>query len=509
MATTLASRSSSHSVESTTIKEHPPIRSIPSVNESTQQREARIRNIFNQFDKQKKGMLNAADVEQGVTQYTPLLHGDYASEIFALLDQNKDGVVDYQDFKSFFDTRETQLWKLFTELSDSKDHTVLPEELQAHLKHAGIELDNEELAEFVSYIDSNSDGIVDFEEWRDFLLFAPHVHTVSHIYDHYVESAQMTSEGELVISEGAQTSQRSMVFFLLAGAVAGSISRTVTAPLDRLKVYLQTQTHSGKNGGVSLTAAIRHLYDSGGMTNFFRGNGLNIIKIAPESAVKFYAYENCKLIVRSTFDFEDGEDLGISGRFLAGGFAGLASQTSIYPLEILKTRIMSSSGIASNSQHKSILIPTAKAMWKKEGIRSFFKGLVPSLVGVFPFAAIDLSVFESLKHSYIRYALKNGNSCQEPNVFVVLGCGMVSGTVGATMVYPLSLIRTRLQAQGTPGHPRTYTGAFDVIRTTYKSETIRGFYKGLIPTLTKVVPAVSISYVVYEACKKNLGLIST
>ncbi|KAK9759384.1 hypothetical protein K7432_017720 [Basidiobolus ranarum] len=49
--------------------------------------------------------------------------------------------------------------------------------------------------------------------------------------------------------------------------------------------------------------------------------------------------------------------------------------------------------------NKSILIPTAKAMWKQEGMRVFFRGLLPALVGVFPFAAIDLSVFESLKHS--------------------------------------------------------------------------------------------------------------
>ncbi|KAK9703121.1 hypothetical protein K7432_010884 [Basidiobolus ranarum] len=506
MAATLVSHSSSSPAEPVTPREQSP--SEPFLyHETPQQREARIQDTFNHFDKQNRGSLRIEDIEQGVTEYTPLLHENFASEIFRVLDRNNDGMVDYEDFKHFLDVREAQLWRLFKNLSDTNGHSVLPEELHTHLVSAGIELCQDELEDFVSYIDIKADGFIDFEEWRDFLLFVPHVHTISHIYDHYVDSAQMTSDGELVISEGTKNSQRSMIFFLLAGAVAGAISRTVTAPLDRLKVYLQTQTHTGKQQGVSLRMAIRHLYNTGGLPNFFRGNGLNIIKIAPESAVKFYAYENCKLMVRSTFGFEDGEDLGIAGRFLAGGFAGLASQTSIYPLEILKTRVMSSS--VDSLGNKSILIPTAKAMWKQEGMRAFFRGLLPALVGVFPFAAIDLSVFESLKHSYVRYTQSTGNPCQEPNVMVLLGCGMISGTVGATMVYPLSLIRTRLQAQGTPGHPRTYTGAFDVIRTTYRHETIRGFYKGLVPTLTKVVPAVSISYVVYEACKRNLGLVST
>lgn len=92
-----------------------------------------------------------------------------------------------------------------------------------------------------------------------------------------------------------------------------------------------------------------------------------------------------------------------------------------------------------------------------------------------------------------------------------------------------------MQAQGTPQHPQTYTSTLDVFRKTFEKDGIRGFYKGMVPTLTKVchcdsssrtdlfllqaantlisfltslqvVPAVSISYVVYEYSKRELGL---
>jgi solute carrier family 25 phosphate transporter 23/24/25/41 len=64
----------------------------------------------------------------------------------------------------------------------------------------------------------------------------------------------------------------------------------------------------------------------------------------------------------------------------------------------------------------------------------------------------------------------------------------------------------RLQAQGTPSHPTFYTSSFDVISKTYQREGLVGFYRGLAPTLIKVLPAISISYFVYEKSKRALGL---
>lgn len=97
------------------------------------------------------------------------------------------------------------------------------------------------------------------------------------------------------------------------------------------------------------------------------------------------------------------------------------------------------------------------------------------------YAAIDMSTFEALKLAYIRSTGK-----EEPGVFPLLIFGSVSGGVGATSVYPMNLVRTRLQASGSPGHPQRYTGILDVAQQTYRMEGWRGFYRGLVPTLAKV-----------------------
>ena len=86
------------------------------------------------------------------------------------------------------------------------------------------------------------------------------------------------------------------------------------------------------------------------------------------------------------------------------------------------------------------------------------------------------------------------------------GIGAFSGALGASVVYPINLLRTRLQSQGTVIHPPMYTGVWDVTVKTVKGEGVRGLFKGITPNLLKVVPAVSITYVIYDNSKKVLGL---
>jgi len=92
-----------------------------------------------------------------------------------------------------------------------------------------------------------------------------------------------------------------------------------------------------------------------------------------------------------------------------------------------------------------------------------------------------MSTFEALKLTYLRSTGKD-----EPGVLTVLAFGSISGSVGATSVYPLNLVRTRLQASGSSGHPQRYTGVWDVVVKTYERDGWRGFYRGLFPTLAKV-----------------------
>jgi solute carrier family 25 phosphate transporter 23/24/25/41 len=151
--------------------------------------------------------------------------------------------------------------------------------------------------------------------------------------------------------------------------------------------------------------------------------------------------------------------------------------------------------VENGSRGNKLISEVAQKTWKTGGLHCFYRGLPLALVGIFPYSAIDLGTFEYLKQAYVKKHAKLAR-CEEADVglpvWTTLGIGAVSGSVGASIVYPINLLRTRLQAQGTSHHPQTYTGMWDVTARTYKSEGIRGMYRGLVPNMMKVIPAVSI-----------------
>nr|XP_029544964.1 calcium-binding mitochondrial carrier protein SCaMC-2-B-like isoform X2 [Oncorhynchus nerka] len=279
---------------------------------------------------------------------------------------------------------------------------------------------------------------------------------------------------------------------LVAGGAAGAVSRTCTAPLDRLKVLMQV--HASRTNSMCIAGGFTHMIREGGMWSLWRGNGMNVIKIAPESAIKFMAYEQIKRLIGS-----NQETLGILERFVAGSLAGAIAQSSIYPMEVLKTRL----ALRKTGQFSGIA-DCAKHIFRKEGMAAFYKGYIPNLIGIIPYAGIDLAVYETLKNSWLqRYATDSA----DPGVFVLLACGTTSSTCGQLASYPLALVRTRMQAQATiEGGPQmTMSGLFKHI---VKTEGAFGLYRGLAPNFMKVIPAVSISYVVYENLKMSLGVVS-
>ncbi|WWD16881.1 hypothetical protein CI109_101313 [Kwoniella shandongensis] len=405
---------------------------------------------------------------------------------------------------------------------------------------------------------------ISFAEFRDFLIMLPRKATPFEIYKFYQVrkrfsdgrgAARVDKEGDLNVSfpkapngptqstaagffnhskheegdedfadivdededevEVVQEDRHEAWRFLIAGGWAGAVSRSVTAPFDRLKIFLIT-THdfnvfnkdahlnhpfrASIKAVTNLWGAVQQIYgQGGGLRAFWVGNGLNVTKILPESAIKFFSYEQSKKFLATYWDkVSDPADISSSSRFIAGGFGGITSQFAIYGLETLKTRIQSEIGPA---QGWRAVRATARSMWQTGGIRTYYRGLTLGLVGVFPYSAIDMGTYETLKTAYCRSTGKD-----EPEVFAVLSFGALSGSIGAASVYPVNLLRTRLQASGSSGHPQKYTGFVDVAQQTLRNEGWRGLYKGLLPSILKVGPAVGVSWIVYEDAKRRLGV---
>ncbi|KAF9485293.1 mitochondrial carrier [Pholiota conissans] len=474
--------------------------------------------------------------------------------------------IEWKEFKKYAEAKEIELWHIFhNELDLDGNGQIDAQELQNALNKSGIKPPPSTIKDFMTSVSSGQHSPhITFDEFRNFFILLPRKVSPVEIYQYYEMrkymgddgrgAARVNMEGDVSLSaedkppsplsydfasyplpssvaskpmEGDVDEEygypedyqevdepqyqflegHTAVKFLFAGGIAGAVSRTCTAPFDRLKIFLITRPP--ELGGPSLTGQTKHtgiriignaltrIYSEGGLLAFWTGNGLSVAKIFPESAIKFFAYESAKRAFAKYYDkVDDPRDISGFSRFLSGGIGGISSQLSIYPIETLKTQMMSNTG-----QQKRHLIDAMRHVWALGGVRRYYRGLTIGLVGVFPYSAIDMSTFEALKQAYQR-----STGTQEPGVLALLAFGSISGSVGATSVYPLNLVRTRLQASGSSGHPQTYTGPWDVARKTWAADGWRGFYRGLFPTLAKVVPAVSISYVVYEHTKRRLGV---
>eukprot|EP01134_Creolimax_fragrantissima_P004970 CFRG4970T1 len=448
-------------------------------NQPTKELEWTITTLFRLVDVEENGVIPAQTLEATFVRWG--LSTEYASMLTESCDHDNDGFVRFSDFLNFFHRKEIQIKALFDEIDTCSNGKLTVPELRDALLRAGVQISRSDLQVFVKKIDKDQNGIITYDEWRDFLLLFPLNPDLGNVY-HWFANVSLVDIGEAaVIPEGI--SAKSAWKYFLAGAVAGATSRTCTAPLDRLKVLLQVQT-GPINANVGVVQGLRNIYLDGGVKAFWRGNGMNIMKITPESAVKFYTYESVK-----NFICDDPQQMKIHHRMIAGGCAGLASQFAIYPMELIKTRLITQKVPLG-------IIGTFRNVVQKEGFRAFYRGLSPALIGVVPYAAIDLTCFETLKSYYMqKYDTKR------PNALALLAFGTISSTLGSTSVYPLNLIRTKLQAD-----TGNYKNAVDCIRKTYIEGGIRGFYKGLSTNLLKVAPAVSISYIVYDKAKTTLDI---
>eukprot|EP01064_Diplonema_japonicum_P012915 TRINITY_DN20260_c0_g1_i1.p1 TRINITY_DN20260_c0_g1~~TRINITY_DN20260_c0_g1_i1.p1 ORF type:complete len:318 (+),score=10.79 TRINITY_DN20260_c0_g1_i1:32-985(+) len=285
------------------------------------------------------------------------------------------------------------------------------------------------------------------------------------------------------------------------GMVAGAVSRSCTAPLDRLKTLMAlrdafrgTQKVKLSSRSAGVVGGLRMIYREGGATAFWRGNFTNVLKVMPELSLKFAIFETLKP--------RSGDTQNLSNQFCAGAAAGMAGQALVYPLDVIKTRLAASeTGVYRHDpKYGGMLGHVVTRMLRYEGWRAMYKGLGISIIGVIPYSGLDLMIFETVKNKY------TASVGHPPTWNFLLAAGMVSSIIAQSCTYPLGVVRIRLQAQGmTLDRPILFSGPVDCFRQTYSSHGIRGLYSGFIPSLLKVAPSAAISYTVYEQLKRKIA----
>ncbi|XP_068403789.1 solute carrier family 25 member 16 isoform X3 [Eschrichtius robustus] len=229
----------------------------------------------------------------------------------------------------------------------------------------------------------------------------------------------------------------------LAGGIAGCCAKTTVAPLDRVKVLLQAHNHHYKHLGVF--SALRAVPQKEGYLGLYKGNGAMMIRIFPYGAIQFMAFEHYKTLITTK--------LGVSGhvhRLMAGSMAGMTAVICTYPLDMVRVRL----AFQVKGEHTYTgIIHAFKTIYAKEGgFLGFYRGLMPTILGMAPYAGVSFFTFGTLKSVGLSHAptLLGRPSSDNPNVLVLkthinLLCGGVAGAIAQTISYPFDVTRRRMQ----------------------------------------------------------------
>lgn len=278
----------------------------------------------------------------------------------------------------------------------------------------------------------------------------------------------------------------------VSGGVAGAVSRTIVSPLERLKILYMCGENEIRGSGV--WSALRKIATEDGLRGLFRGNGANVIRIFPFSAVQLSSYGQFKVLVSGT---KDDKALSVIQRFSAGVMSGILATTVTYPLDFIRSRL---SLQGPSKQLYNGIWDGMKTVARSEGALALYTGLGVTLLGIIPYAGIQLSTYDIVKQFF--GSLRSDGMPSRVDVFV---SGAIGGMVAQTAAFPIELARRRLQVDGWATGVRQYSGFVDVVLKTVQSEGLRGLYRGLVPNFLKIIPAAGVSFVVFEQTKSFLG----
>ncbi|RUP46295.1 hypothetical protein BC936DRAFT_147115 [Jimgerdemannia flammicorona] len=174
--------------------------------------------------------------------------------------------------------------------------------------------------------------------------------------------------------------------------------------------------------------------------------------------------------------------------------AGATSTVLTNPFWVIKTRFMTQNEHTAYRYRNTANAFTTIA--RTEGLRGFYKGLGPSLMGV-SHVAVQFPLYERLK-VWMRPA--NG---EDVTTLAILIASSISKMAASVATYPHEVIRTRLQNQTVA--PHKYRGIVHAVKVMASEEGWTAFYKGMPTNLMRTVPASALTILTYELLVRKLS----
>jgi solute carrier family 25 (adenine nucleotide translocator) protein 4/5/6/31 len=277
----------------------------------------------------------------------------------------------------------------------------------------------------------------------------------------------------------------------MAGGVSGAVAKTCTAPIERVKLLIQTQDANPdiRSGKVQRFTGIADCFTrvaaEQGVKAFWRGNLTNIIRYFPTQAFNFAFKDSIKALFPKAdkkTEFATFFALNVA----AGGLAGAGSRLMVYPLDFARTRL--ASDVGSTKQFNGLLDCLTKTV-KAGGPGALYNGLGVSIVGIIPYRGVYFGLFDTFT-GYNPYQKSENPIFRTGSKFM---CAQVSAIAAGYASYPFDTVRRRLQMQSEkPKAEWIYSGTADCFAKIVKDEGVTSLFKGAAANALRTVGAAMV-----------------
>jgi solute carrier family 25 (adenine nucleotide translocator) protein 4/5/6/31 len=295
-----------------------------------------------------------------------------------------------------------------------------------------------------------------------------------------------------------------MLSDLVVGGTIGAFAKTVMAPVERIKLLMQTQDSNPKvlSGEVqrysSIVDCFKRVSAEQGALAFWRGNLVNCLRYAPQqgSALAFNdMLNNAFPIYNANVDFWKS----FAVKLTSGGLAGGMANTICYPFDFARTRLASDLG-AGKGQFNGIfdcILTTVRS----QGITGLYTGWSVTVMGAFVYRAGQLGCFKQIQDM---------NPYQKDKGYLGAISSFLAVTTARTVImpfnYPFDTVRRRMMLESEkPKDLKVYKGSLDCFFQVLKKEGTKGMYKGMVPELFRGVGG-SLVIVAYDRIKLIFGI---
>jgi solute carrier family 25 (adenine nucleotide translocator) protein 4/5/6/31 len=281
------------------------------------------------------------------------------------------------------------------------------------------------------------------------------------------------------MSAPPQKQKKSFMSDFLIGGVSAAVSKTVVAPIERVKLLLQVQDASSSikaedryNG---IGDCFRRVANEQGIAAFWRGNLANVIRYFPTQALNF-AFKDFYKKIFNPYNPKKEPFKFFIGNCLSGGAAGATSLTVVYPLDFARTRLAADVGSGGDREFTG-LVDCLKKIFVKDGPQGLYRGFGISVVGIIAYRAAYFGMFDTGKMMFFPDAKK-------ANVFAMWAFAQVVTVSAGILSYPLDTVRRRLMMDSGRAE-KMYNGTFDCFRRIAADEGSKAFFKGSLSNVIR------------------------